>query len=107
MIIKSKKEIFHVDVCSSILSHLRGFMFRFTKNDGLLFIFKKEKLVALHTFFVFRKLDIIYLNKNKKMIKIIKNVLPFTLFIPPVRCKYILELKDSKNLKLNKKLKIS
>lgn len=107
MILKYKKEVFHIDVCSNTLSHLRGFMFRFTKNDGLLFIFNKEKFIALHTLFVFQKLDIIYLNREKKIIKILKNVLPFTLFIPPVKCKYILELKNSKNLKLNEKLKIS
>lgn len=104
MIIKSKEETFNVDVCSSFISHLIGFMFRFPKNDGLLFIFNKEKFITLHTFFVFRKLDIIYLNKNKKIIKILKNVFPFTFYIPPVKCKYILELKDLKTLQLNDKI---
>lgn len=104
MIIKSKKETFNVDVCSSFISHLIGFMFRFTKKDGLLFMFNKEEFITLHTFFVFRKLDIIYLDTNKKIIKILKNVLPFTFYIPSVKCKYILELKNSKTLHINDKI---
>jgi len=104
MIIKHKKEKFNITECKSIFSQLFGLMFRFPKNDGLLFIFKKEKYISLHMFFVFYPIDIIYLNQNKIIIKIIKKALPFTLFIPPVKCKYILELKNSKNLKLNEKI---
>jgi len=104
MKIKSKIDIFDVAVCSTLFSHLRGFMFRFPKNDGLLFIFNKEGYISLHTFFVFFPIDIIYLNKDKKVIKIMKRILPFTLFITPVKCKYIIELKNSKTLQLNDKI---
>ena len=82
-----------------------GLMFKFPKNDGLLFIFRKEVFVSLHTFFVFFPIDVVYLNQEKKVIKIRKKLIPFTLFIPPVKCKYILELKDCKSIKLNDKIK--
>jgi len=81
-----------------------GLMFRFPKDDGLAFIFNKEAPISLHMFFVFFTIDIIYLNKNKKVIKILKNAKPFTPYIKSVNCKYILELKDSKNLQLNDKI---
>lgn len=81
-------------------------MFKIPKEDGLLFVFKKEKHIALHTFFVFLPIDIIYLNRNRKVIKIIKKALPFTFLINPVKCQYILELKDSKNIRLNEKINL-
>lgn len=105
MIIKHKGKKFNITPCKSFLSHCLGLMFKFPKNDGLLFIFNKEKKISLHMFFVFLKINIIYLNKNEKIIKIIKNVKPFTPYIKAVKCKYILELKNSKNLKLNEKIK--
>ena len=98
MIIEYKKNKFNVSMCKS---NTLGLMFRFPKNDGILFVFKKAKYIALHTFFVFYPIDIIYLNKDKKVIKVSKRILPFTLFLKPIKCKYILELKNCKNLKVN------
>lgn len=107
MIIKTKNKKFNVTRCSTRLSQIRGFMFNFPKNDGLLFEFKKEIFVSLHMLFVFFPIDIVYLNQNKTIIKILKNVKPFISFIKPVRCKYILELKNSKNLKIGEILTIN
>lgn len=104
MIIKFKNGIFNVSLCNTYLSHLTGLMFKFPKNDGLLFIFKKEEFISLHMLFVFLIIDIIYLNEDKKVIKILKRAKPFTLFIKPIKCKYILELRSCKNLELNDKI---
>lgn len=104
MIIKHKNETFDITPCSTLTSQARGLMFRFPKNDGLLFKFKKEKKVALHMFFVFIPIDIVYLNKDKTVIKIIKHAKPFTPYIRSTFCNYILELKDSKNIEIGDKL---
>lgn len=104
MLIRSKKEKFNVTLCNTLLSQFLGLMFRFPKNDGLLFDFKKEQFISLHMFFVFFPIDIVYLNNNKEIIKIIKKVRPFTPYIPSIKCRYIIELKDSKNLQQNDKL---
>ena len=58
MLIKSKHNKFNVTKCYTLLSQILGLMFRFPRNDGLLFEFK-ELPVALHMFFVFIKIDII------------------------------------------------
>ncbi len=105
MIIRHKNKKFDVKVCFTIFSHFLGLMFRFPKNDGLLFIFDREREIALHMLFVFITIDIVYLNKDKKVIKILKKVKPFALYIEPVKCKYILELKDAKNIKLEEILR--
>ncbi len=79
-------------------------MFRFPKNDGLLFEFNKEKRVALHMFFVFFPIDIVYFNEKKEVIKILRNVMPFIPYIEGIKCRYILEVKDCKNINLKDKL---
>lgn len=104
MLIKSKKDKFNITLCKTILSHFIGLMFALPKNDGLLFEFKKEKSVALHMLFVFITIDIVYINKDKKVVKILKRVKPFTPYIKPIKCKYILEVKNAKNLQLNDKI---
>src|SRR3989344_4515777 len=103
MLIRSKKEVFNVTLCNTLLSQFLGLMFNFPKNDGLLFDFKREKFISLHMFFVFFSIDLVYLNNKKEIIKIVKNVKPFTPYIKSVKCRYIMELKDSKNLQQNDK----
>jgi len=104
MKIKLGKHYFNVTPYTNLFQQMTGLMFRFPKNDGLIFIFKKEKYVSLHTLFVFYPIDIIYLNKNRKITKLLKKVKPFTLLIPYTKCRYILELKDSKNISLKTKI---
>ena len=106
MKVKINKEEFDIALCKSVLSKALGLMFRFPKNDGLLFLFNRGKKVSLHMVFVFFPIDIIYFNEEKEVIKVLKNVKPFVPYIKSVECKYILEVKDCKNIKLNDKLYI-
>lgn len=100
MEVVSKKDVFNVKVCKGFLSKSRGWMFRILLNyDGLLFDLKGERSYSLHMLFVFRKLDIVYIDSNKIVLKVLKNVKPFVPYIPAVKCNYILEVKDSKHLK--------
>ena len=104
MLVKINKDVFDVSVADSLFSRLMGLMFSFPKNDGLLFKFDKEIYVSLHMFFVFFPIDIIYINEKFKVIKIKKRVFPSVPFISPVKCKYILELKDCRNVKVGDKI---
>ena len=104
MLIKSKNNKFKVRLCSSTLSHVMGLMFSFPKNDGVLLKFEKENKVILHTIFVFFNLDVVYINKDSKIIKILRKVRPFKFYIKPIKCKYVLEVKDAKKLRLNDKI---
>ena len=100
MDIKCGNKVFDVSVRRSIFGHFFGMMFSYVGNDGLLFIFDKEKYVGLHMFFVFYNIDIVYIDKDLNVIKILKNVKPFTPHIKAVKCKYILELKYCKGVKI-------
>lgn len=77
-------------VCRTIWSQMRGLMFSRKKN--LFFIFKNEKAIILHMFFVFFPIDIIYLNKKMQVLDI-KQARPFQpRILPSEKAKYIIEL---------------
>ena len=78
--------------CNSILSKVRGLMFSVSKN--LVFIYNKEQYVPLHMFFVFFPIDVIYLDSEKKVVDLKKHFLPFTLYNPKSKSKYVLELEN-------------
>jgi len=105
MLIKINNNKFNVKYYNNFILNILGLMFRRIKEEGLLMEFNRERYIALHTFFVFHKLDIIYIDKYLKIKKIRKNIIPFTFYIPHVKCKYILEVRDLKNIKLNDILK--
>ncbi|MBI2151338.1 DUF192 domain-containing protein [Candidatus Woesearchaeota archaeon] len=90
----SQKEI----VCKTLSSQIRGLMFR--KKQNLVMIFKEERPISLHNFFVFFPLEIVLLNKNNRVIEIKLKFLPFTLWNSDKKAKVLLEIaeKNSKNL---------
>lgn len=76
----------------------------FSKPKNLFFIFKKEKRLFVHNFFVFFPIDLIFLDKNYKVIEIKKNFLPFTIYLSKKKVKYLIEGRNL-NYKLNEKNK--
>ena len=83
----SKEEI----VCKTIRSQARGLMFR-RKKQNLIMTFPKERKVSLHMFFVFYPIDVLLLDKNKKVIEIKENFKPFTFWTSKNKGKYLIEL---------------
>ena len=79
-----------VKICNSLFSKAKGLMF--SKRKTLIFIFKTEKIVPLHMFFVFYPIDVLFLNKNKEVIEIKRDLRPFTFYSPKQKSKYIIEL---------------
>ena len=76
-------------VCKTPLSKAIGLMFSRKKN--LLFVLGKEQRVPLHNFFVFYPINLVFLDKNKKVIEIKKNFKPFTLYTSKKKASYLLE----------------
>jgi uncharacterized membrane protein (UPF0127 family) len=52
-------------VCSSALSQARGLMF--SKPKTLLFMFQKERRIAIHTCFVCFPITLVFLDRNKQV----------------------------------------
>lgn len=82
----SRKEI----VCKTFLSQALGLMFR--KKQNLVMIFKKEKKVSLHNFFVFYPIDVLVLNEEMRVVEIKRNFRPFTFWKSKEKGKYVIEL---------------
>ncbi|MDD5254260.1 MAG: DUF192 domain-containing protein [Candidatus Nanoarchaeia archaeon] len=74
------------------ISKFLGFRFRKKSNLILLFDLKKETKIGavVDTLFVFYPIRVIWLDKNKKIIKT-KIMKPFTFVIPKSKARYIIE----------------
>ncbi len=96
MRLRHKKRVWEVVVCTSLASQVRGWMFRFFfEKDGLLFVLPRGMKMDLHMFFVFRSLDILFLDRYGKVVKVYKKVKPFVPFVRGVPAWFILEVKDA------------
>ena len=97
-------------VCKSIWSKARGLMFSRSKKDfGMVFLFDKEKKYSLHMCFVFYPIDVLFLDKDMKVVEKKENFLPFTFFFPKKKASTIIELPDGsgKEIKISDKIRIS
>src|SRR3989344_5574640 len=90
---KHKILVNNIKFCRNFLNKSIGLVFHTRlKDKGLIFIYNKEEKVSLHMVFVFFPIDVLFLDKNKKVIEMKRNFRPFSFYIPKKKAKYILEL---------------
>ena len=87
-------------ICKTPWSRARGLMF--SKKRNLMFVFDKEKRIPLHMFFVFFPIDVLFLDKNKRIVEIKKNFKPFTFYKSKEKAKYVVELTGKHDYKVGK-----
>ncbi len=81
--------------CRNLFSQGIGLMFsKKITNLGLVFIFKKEKIIPLHMLFVFYPIDVLWLDKERKVVQIKEKLKPFHMISPRKKAKYIIELPE-------------
>ena len=85
----------HYLLCTSLLSKARGLMFR-KRPIPLVFEFNREKINALHMIFVFFPIDIIFLNKDKEIVELKQNLMPFSFYNPKNKSMYVIELEKGR-----------
>ena len=90
---------------------MKGLMFEDLKkfNYGLIFCLPSESIAnaTIHMLFVFFPIEVVYLDKNKKVVDIAKNIPPFSLgYSPKKPSKFFIELPagKSKGIKLGDEL---
>jgi uncharacterized membrane protein (UPF0127 family) len=87
-VITSKKK-----ECKSLLSKVIGLMLApKLKDKGLVFYFDTEQYNPIHMYFVFQKIDILYLDAGKRVVEIARNVKPFTTYNPKNKSMYFIEV---------------
>lgn len=92
-------------ICTSIFSQALGLMFRPKQN--LVMIFPTERIIRLHTFFVFYPLTIVVLDRNQQIVDIKRGFKPFTFWNSSKQGKYVIELaEENNNIKVGQQLEI-
>jgi len=79
----------------------KGLMLKKSISDKNCYVLKTQ---GIHMFFMRFSLNIIYLDKNKNVIKIIENLKPWKIGPLMFNCKYVLEFKNKefiKDIKMN------
>lgn len=79
-------------ICKSIASRAFGLMFRKKPDYGMVFVFESERRADLHMLFVFFPIDVLFLDKDKKVVDIKKDFKPFTYYSPRAKSLYVIEL---------------
>ena len=95
--VNNKKIVSTVRICDTFFSHWRGLQFRKEiVDEAYVFVQDKElpsSRMAIHMVWVFFPIDVIWLDKNKKIVHIARCVKPFTLYCAPkVKSQYFVEL---------------
>ncbi|MDP6294173.1 MAG: DUF192 domain-containing protein, partial [Candidatus Woesearchaeota archaeon] len=76
-------------ICKNFITCSLGLMFQ--KPKPLLMVFKQDKLVPIHTWFMRGVIDVYYLDENKNVLE--KATLqPWKYYKPKTKARFILEL---------------
>lgn len=78
-------------LCNDLTKYI-GLMFSFKQKNSLVFRFDNEQNIALHMFFVFYPIDVLFLDKNKTVVDMKENFRPFTAYVSKKKAIYAVEL---------------
>ena len=106
--IYSKNIIFNVEVARTLEERRIGLMYRkkLLNNEGMLFIFPREKIIQLWMKNTYIPLDVIFISENKIIVDIKKNMkkLSENIVKSKVKSRYALEFNAGLINKLNIKI---
>ncbi len=91
---KNKEIVGGVKLCKSVWSRAKGLMFsKKIVDKGLVFVFDKERRWGIHMLFVFFLIDVLWLDKDRKVVDFREGVRPFVISAKPKeKASYIIEL---------------
>jgi uncharacterized membrane protein (UPF0127 family) len=102
--VKSNLIIEKTKLADTFFKRATGLMFYPKKkfNFALIFDLERTTLVgaSIHMFFVFFPINLIFLDENKKILEIKKNLKPFQLYNPKLASRFIIELPVSVKLEV-------
>ena len=79
-------------LADSLLSRSMGLMFSKPEQAALVLKFDREELISLHMMFVFYPIDIIFVNKRKRVVDIKVNLRPFDTYVSGRKAMYAIEV---------------
>ncbi len=103
VMVRKGGKAFRSEMAKSFFEKMRGLMFSGRKN--ILFVFDREGIFGIHSFFVFFPFDAVYLDVEKNVVDVIRDIKPFTSYAENTKpAKYLLELTEKNGLKVGDKL---
>jgi len=79
-----------IEVADSAIRRVKGLLGRECLEDGQGLLFKQ--CASLHTFFMRFPIDVLFVDKSGKVLKVADGVRPFKLVAAPLRAHYAIEL---------------
>jgi hypothetical protein len=97
-----KKITGRVILATTAWEKMKGLMFEDQKrfNYALVFCLPRESIAnaSIHMLFVFFPIDVVYLDRNQKVVDIAKNLQPFSLgYVPKKPSKFFVEMPAGKS----------
>ena len=84
-----------VRFCDSIFSKATGLRFRWIKDDeAYVFRFEKPQKVLMDMLFVFYPIDVVFLDKDFRIVEVKERFMPFSFYSSKKDANYIIELKN-------------
>ena len=80
--------------CKNILAKTFGLMLK-SQIIPLVFIFKKEKIIPIHTLLVRKPIDLVYLNRQMRVVDLKENLIPYRFYTPKARAMFVVELPEN------------
>ena len=98
---KNDKIMENVRVADTHWKRMKGLMFEDAKNFDYALVFELDresrKMASVHMMFVFFTIDVLFLNNEKKVVDVIRELKPFTPnYTPKKRCRYFVEMPAGK-----------
>lgn len=92
--------------CRNLFSKALGLMF--SRPRPLVMRFSSERYVPLHMMFVFGAIDVLFLDKDFKVVEIKENFKPWTFYNPKNKAMTVVELPAGmgKDVKVGQKIRI-
>lgn len=86
-------------ICNNFLCQIIGLMFNPIKKN-MIFVMNGKERVIMHTFFMFYKIDVLFLDNKKQVVEAKRKLRPFNLYRSRVKPKYVLEMPDASKINL-------
>ncbi len=80
-------------ICSSFLTRGIGLMFK-KKITPTILAFKKPSTASIHTFFVHKGIDVLFLDKNHRVVSLVKGLKPWKVCTPKQKAMFVVELPE-------------
>jgi len=78
-------------ICKSLWAKGTGLMLRKKPDYGMIFIFRKEQANPITMLLVFFPIDLLFLDKHKRVVEITKGLKPFRDYYPKAKSMYVVE----------------